>query len=67
MNTSTQNGINPLISASLGYNYYLHKNFHFFVQTKIVIGQHFYDQIENLNEFRLSAGLGFNLNTKKES
>jgi hypothetical protein len=66
MSINTQKGINPLISASLGYNYYLHKNFHFFVQTKIVLGQHFYDEIVNLNEFRLSAGLGFNINAKKE-
>lgn len=64
--TSSKSGINPLISGNIGYNYYVHQNFHFFIQTKLVIGQHSYDKVENLNEFRFSAGLGFNINTSKK-
>ncbi len=59
-------GVNPLISAVIGYNYYVHKYFHFFVQTRIIAGQHLYDIREDLSEFRFSAGLGFNINTLKK-
>lgn len=62
----TQEGVSPLISSVIGYNYYVHKYFHFFLQTRFVFGQHFYDRIESLNEFRFSAGLGFNFRTKKK-
>lgn len=59
------NGVNPLFSAVLGYNFYANKIFHFFIQTRFVTGQHNYDIHKDLSELRLSAGLGFNINTLK--
>jgi len=58
LNTNT--GVNPLLSPVLGYNLYIHKIFHFFIQTRFVFGQHNHDMYKNLTEFRFSAGLGFN-------
>ena len=58
LNTNT--GVNPLLSPVLGYNLYIHKIFHFFIQTRFVFGQHNHDMNKNLSEFRFSAGLGFN-------
>ena len=54
-------GINPLLSPVLGYNFYVHKVFHFFIQSRLVIGEHNYNLHKSLTEFRFSAGLGFNL------
>lgn len=62
----TSVGINPLFSSVIGYNYFVNNFFHFFVQSRIVLGSHNYDISTSLNEVRLSAGLGFNLNTMKE-
>lgn len=59
----THAGINPVLSPVLGYQFYAHRFFHFFVQTRFVIGSHLYDAARPLQELRLSAGLGFNLNT----
>lgn len=58
-------GINPLISASLGYNYYFFPFFHFFIQSRYIFGRHLQGYILNLNELRFSAGLGLNLNSRK--
>lgn len=58
LNTNT--GVNPLLSPVLGYNLYIHKIFHFFIQTRFVFGQHNHDRNKNLSEIRFSAGLGFN-------
>ena len=63
---SPKTGVNPLISAVIGYNYYVHKYFHFFVQTRFIAGQHLYNIRKDLSEFRFSAGLGFNLNAIKK-
>lgn len=62
LNTSRL-GVNPLVSAVLGYNFYVNSVFHFFMQTRIIGGQHVYDKAQNLAEFRFSAGLGFHLQT----
>lgn len=59
-------GTNPLISAVAGYNFYIHKIFHFFIQTRFITGQHNYDAVKDLSEIRISAGLGFNINTSKQ-
>ena len=59
-------GVNPLVSVVVGYNYYVHKYLHFFLQTRIIAGQHLYDVRKDLSEFRFSAGLGFNLNAVKK-
>lgn len=60
--TSTTAGINPLFSSVAGYNFYLNNIFHFFLQSRIVVGQHRYDISKDLTELRFSAGLGFNIN-----
>lgn len=58
-------GVNPLFSSLIGYNFYVNKFFHFFLQSRLVIGQHNFDRHEDLSEIRFSAGLGFNINTIK--
>lgn len=63
----SKGGIAPVISGALGYNYFISRYFHFFMQGRILIGQHNYNQKTNLTEFRLSAGLGFNFNSKNGS
>jgi len=62
---SSVTGINPLVSAIAGYNFYLNKIFHFFIQSRILTGTHNYNHSESLAEFRMSAGLGYNINTVK--
>lgn len=63
--TKTHFGVNPIFSTVMGYNFFVYKFFHFFIQTRILLGGHHYDIPQNLAEVRLSAGLGFNLNTMK--
>lgn len=63
--TNMTNGINPLFSSVVGYNFYLNKIFHFFLQSRILVGQHSYDISKDLTELRFSAGLGFNINAMK--
>ena len=63
--TESTAGVNPLISAVVGYNYFVNNIFHFFLETRYIMGEHNYDIHKSLSEIRLSAGLGFNLNTKK--
>ena len=58
-------GINPIISIVAGYNFFINKYFHFFLETRYIAGNHNYDIHKSLSELSLSAGLGFNLNTKK--
>lgn len=58
-------GVNPLVSPVIGYNFYVNNIFHFFLQTRLVVGQHNTDIHRDLTELRFSAGLGFNLNSKR--
>ncbi|MEC4050354.1 hypothetical protein OX284_013000 [Flavobacterium sp. SUN046] len=58
----SHNGINPLISTVIGYNFYINSFFHFFVQSRIIEGENNFDIHKNLAEIRFSAGLGFNIN-----
>lgn len=60
---NTKTGVNPVFSTVAGYNFYVNKIFHFFIQTRYIAGEHNYDVHKNLSEFRFSAGLGFNLNS----
>jgi hypothetical protein len=62
---TTQRGINPVFSAIAGYNFYLSRFFHFFISTSVLLGEHNYDVHTSLSELRISAGLGFNVNTFK--
>ncbi|MFP5470413.1 MAG: hypothetical protein ACLGGV_02365 [Bacteroidia bacterium] len=56
--------INPVFSSVVGYNYYINNIFHFFVQTRLILGKHLANDVKSLNEIRFSAGLGFNFGTK---
>ena len=58
-------GVNPLFSSLIGYNFYVNKFFHFFLQSRLVLGQHNFDVHKDLSEIRFSAGLGFNINAIK--
>ncbi len=62
----TKTGINPVVAAVIGYNYYVNKYFHFFLQSRFIAGQHLYDVRKDLSEFRFSSGLGFNINAIKK-
>lgn len=62
----TRTGANPVVAMVVGYNYYVHRYFHFFVQTRVVAGQHLFDVRKDLSEFRFSGGLGFNINAIKK-
>lgn len=59
-------GVNPEFSLAVGDNFYISRFFNFFIQTRLIIGEHSYDVHKNLSELRLSAGLGFNINVLKE-
>lgn len=61
----TDVGVNPLFSGVVGYNLYVSNFFHFFIQSRIIVGNHNYDKQINLTEIRCSAGLGLNLNSIK--
>lgn len=54
-------GINPAFSLAGGYNFYLHRFFHFFIHSRLVLANHNHDVPSNLAELRFSAGLGFNI------
>jgi len=64
-NRPTHQATTPLFSSVVGYNYFVNRIFHFFIQTRIVSGQHLDDVPINLTELRISAGLGFNINSTK--
>lgn len=55
--------VTPLISSVTGFNYFASKWFHLFIDGRYVAGKHTSNHTPiSLNEFRLSFGLGFNLN-----
>lgn len=64
--SKTHIGVNPLASVSLGYNFFFSQIFHFFIQTRLVMGDHSYDEPKNISEIRLSMGLGFNFNAIRD-
>ncbi|MDQ3192860.1 MAG: hypothetical protein M3Q58_14800 [Bacteroidota bacterium] len=59
--------INPLLSVSLGFNYFASKYFHLFINTQYINGKYLSNAPYpiSLDELRISFGLGFNLNVKK--
>lgn len=57
--------INPMFSASLGYNLYFYDYFHFFFQTRYSYGTHLITTPTDLSHLNFSAGLGFQIKTKK--
>ena len=63
--SEVKNGVNPLVSVNLGYNYFINHYFQFFVAGKFILGEHAVDRRQSLNALQFSAGLGFSLPTKK--
>lgn len=62
----TKGTIDPLISAGAGFNFYATKYFHLLGSIRYVHGKHLGNEWRmDLNEFRFSFGLGFNLRVKK--
>lgn len=61
----THLGVNPVFSTVMGYNFFVYKFFHFFVQSRLLLAEHNQDVHKNLSEIRFSGGLGFNLNFLK--
>lgn len=54
--------INPLLSGVIGFNYYAQKIFHLFAEARYIHGTHLSDLGPlQLNEVRVSFGLGFNI------
>lgn len=53
-----------LYSSVIGFNYYAEDWFHLFVDARFLGGNHKAETKININEIRLSFGLGFNINTK---
>ncbi len=62
---NTKMTVNPLFSGLVGVNYFVGKYVHFFLQTRLVLGEHQSDYPINISDLRLSAGLGFNINSLK--
>ena len=60
---TTKTGINPVISPVFGYRFFLGDFFHFYTQARFVFGENNYYLHKRIDEFRFSAGLGFNINT----
>ncbi len=58
---SNRISVNPLISISIGYNFFVSKYFYFFVQNKYVHGENILVSPFNMSDVRLSAGLGFHI------
>lgn len=59
----------PLISPTLGFNFYFQNLFHLFMETRYIAGQYLPDDgspSRSLSELRFSFGLGFNLNLLKK-
>ena len=56
--------VEPAISVSAGFNLYIWKFFHFMGQVRYVHANHAaeWEQVYALDEFRLSFGLGWNVN-----
>lgn len=57
--------INPVASLNVGYNYFMNEYFHFFLMSKTILGKHSMYTVTSLNEFRISAGLGFSIPVRK--
>jgi len=58
-------GVNPLFSIVAGYNIFFSKYMHFFAQARFVAGKSNYVVQQSLSDIRISAGLGFHINTRK--
>lgn len=63
--TDDRLGVNPVGSLNVGYNYFMNEYFHFFLMSKTILGKHSTHKVTSLNEFRISAGLGFSIPVRK--
>lgn len=62
-----RSSIDPLASLHAGFNYYATNYFHLFMNVRYLYGiRSGQGDIKNLNEIRLSFGLGFNINVKRK-
>ncbi len=67
INMKNEVSITPLVSGVAGFNYFATNWFHLFIDGRYVSGKHLSNNTPiSLNEFRLSFGLGFNLNVLKK-
>lgn len=66
---SSNTTISPLLSVSVGFNYYAKKYFHLFMGTQYINGKYLSTGPHpiSLDELRISFGLGFNLCLKKKA
>jgi hypothetical protein len=63
---SNRRSINPLVSLHAGFNYYASNYFHLFANLRYLNGiRNAPDSFNDMNELRLSFGLGFNIGVKK--
>jgi hypothetical protein len=59
--------IDPLVSLHAGFNYYASNYFHLFANLRYLNGiRNAPDSFNDMNELRLSFGLGFNIGVKKK-
>lgn len=60
--------INPLVMPHLGCRFYAERWFYFYVETHYAIGKHYTELVPAVafNEWRISAGLGFQFAKRKE-
>lgn len=60
-------GIDPLISSTVGFNFYFQRWFHLFMEARYIYGRHLVDFSPlSLSELRFSFGLGWNINFIKK-
>jgi hypothetical protein len=65
LNLQPSKSITPLLSGVVGFNYYASKWFHLFVDGRYIYGKHLSNLPPvNIDEFRISFGLGFNISAK---
>lgn len=60
-NTSDRIIFNPLYSVVAGYDFFMSRFFHFFIQIRTVYGENILYVPLNLSDIRISAGLGFHI------
>ena len=60
---------NPLLSFSLGFNFYFQRWFHLFGEARYISGKYLSDRPTplSLNELKFAFGLGLNINARKRS
>ena len=62
--TVGESAVSPVILLQAGFNYFAVDYFHFFASLQYTYGSYFHSKVQtlSLSEFRISTGLGFNVN-----